>query len=199
MNTDQLPANGYNPACLELDARMLREVHPEWFGFSGALMRVARSVTRGTSPPAILRRHLRIGDARAAVVVSCKPHLLAAYTDELDAVAVLRVPDVCRDLVPSDIGARAISVNTYWEDGDPLPDIRLGPRSTGLWVSFHPVIASFISQDLDRIDELRSRIAPWEWDRAALLGSQWLIEFGEARARDGRPGWSGVPIERVRK
>lgn len=198
MNAHTEPTVASNAARLDLDISLLHKLHPEWSGFSGALLCIIQALTRRPSLATALRRHLSIGDARAAVVLSSRPHLIAAYTDELDAVAVIRVPAQCRNLVPSDLGARLISVNTYWEYGAPPTDIHVGQHSTGTWVSFHPVIASFVSRDHRRMDELKSRIESWEWDRAARLGSNWIDSFGAARARDGQPGWSGVPIEQVR-
>lgn len=178
---------------------LLRNLHPEWFGLSGGLLRVLNAFTRGQTLPAALARHLLLGDARAAVVISARPHLVAAYTDELDAVAVVRVPGLCRQLVPLDVGARLITVNLYRDFGPPATDVQDGPRSTGSYVDFCPIIAAFVSRDHQRMDKLKSDIEPWEWKRAARMGSYWLEMHGAARARDGRPGWSVVPIDFVRR
>ena len=40
-----------------------------------------------------MAEHLEHGDSRAAIVISTDPELLiAAYTDELDCIAMLRLP-----------------------------------------------------------------------------------------------------------
>jgi len=41
---------------------------------------------------AAVEQHLYHGDTRAAIVLSTEPLLVAAYTDELDCVAVLKFP-----------------------------------------------------------------------------------------------------------
>src|SRR5262245_54646721 len=41
---------------------------------------------------AALKMHLRYGDSRAAVVVSAKPLVIAAYSDDFDGVLLLQFP-----------------------------------------------------------------------------------------------------------
>ena len=61
-----------------------------------------------------IAEHLEHGDSRAAIVVSTDPELLiAAYTDELDCVAMLRLPK--EPLVSKYSllrGSRLLTVNT---------------------------------------------------------------------------------------
>lgn len=192
-------ANGaYNPALLTLDRTMLRTLHPEFFGLAGCFGWAMQKALLRPSVLAVLARHLSIGDTRAAVVIKLTPLLIAAYTDELDAVAVMRAHPLCDPLVPKQIGARLLTVNTYWQDGDSHSDILDGPRSTQVWRTFHPIIPQFVSRDAERMRMLAGAIDEDEWERTEQLGRAWIDAFGAARARDSRPGWSGVPIEEVR-
>src|SRR5581483_10306990 len=78
-----------DPAGLSLSDAKLRRLRPELYGWR----RWVREKTGWAFPQRdYLAGHLLRGDARAAVVVSSEPLLVAAYSDELDAVAVLRFP-----------------------------------------------------------------------------------------------------------
>jgi hypothetical protein len=54
--------------------------------------------------------HLDRGDARAALVAAITPDVLvAAYTDELDCVAMLRFPQELVDIYDLEVGTRLIT------------------------------------------------------------------------------------------
>jgi len=71
----------------------LRVLRPDLYGLRG-LWKSILSVLRVGWPQRIyIEEQLQNGDSRAAVVVATFPLLIAAYTDELDCVAMLRFPD----------------------------------------------------------------------------------------------------------
>ena len=128
--------------------------------------------------------HLRTGDSRAAVVVGLDPPVIAAYTDELDCVALLRFPDE----FGSDwsVGDRMVTTNRYqrrteWRALDLVP----GPHDTGTFGEYAPYIADLLTDDESRLAERKASIPEHEWTRCAELGRAALARGQELR--DGRP------------
>jgi hypothetical protein len=157
---------------------------PQLYGWSGR--KAERKRLRE-----IIIEHMRFGDSRAAVVVSTSPLLVAAYTDELDCVAILRfvpgppIPELA-------VGSRLLTVNTYKRgtrlDGDLFP----GPLRIERWVGFYPIIADFICANQDVVDRRKAEIATEEWDRAFRFGLEYLSAH-PGTSRDGSPCRSLTP------
>src|SRR5687767_5506037 len=84
-----------NPGRVPISSVKVRELAPRlylspgnlgsWFSLLFGTMLVRR---------AALKMHLRYGDARAAVCVSAKPLVIAAYSDDFDGVVMLQFPPV---------------------------------------------------------------------------------------------------------
>jgi hypothetical protein len=141
-----------------------------------------------------LAGHLRRGDARAAVVVSSEPLLVAAYSDDLDAVAVLRFPAGLAEAHGLRVGSRLLAVNSYRRGRGIDPDLTPGPGRAGAWTGFMPVVAEFVSDDAETIEAHKRRIADAEWRRAGDLGREYL-RLRPGVARDGRPIDCAVPAQ----
>jgi hypothetical protein len=168
----------------------LRRFHPELFGMRGWVTAVRDRLRRGIYGYSRLHlaEWLYHGDSRAAVVLSTGPHIVAAYTDELDCVVLLRFPDELAQEYGSRIGSRLLTANTYeWRSAQrPLKaDLWDGPRSYRRHANLYPLIAEFLSDDRDRIEQRKSEIPEEEWARAYDLGVD-LLSRGRP-ARDGRP------------
>jgi len=135
--------------------------------------------------------HMMHGDSRAAIVVSVDPLLVAAYTDELDCVALLHFAS---DSVTQrlEIGSRLLTVNTYATGEHFSPDLVVGPRQLGRWARFHPIIADFICADREQVERRKQEIDEQEWERTIRLGKQYLTDH-PGRSRDGAPCHSASP------
>ncbi|MCI0524693.1 MAG: hypothetical protein L0Y75_05460 [Acidobacteria bacterium] len=146
-----------------------------------------------------VEENLRRGDFRAAVVVSTSPLLIAAYAGELDCIAMLRFTD---QLVPKydlSVGTQLLAVNLYLEWNFFLPeDLNPGPRQTGKYGNFAPLIADFLTDDVSLVEEKKAGIAKAEWRRAEALGREYLKRHGE-KARDGRPLLCHLPAKEPEK
>jgi hypothetical protein len=123
------------------------------------------------------------GDSRAAVVVSTVPLLVAAYTDELDCVALLRFISPPE---PLQVGSRLVTVNTYGRTDKISQDLFPGPLCGDRWTVFHPIIADFICDDPGQVARLKLTISGEEWTRAERLGHEYL-EARPGVSRDGAP------------
>lgn len=173
-----------DPVPLEVADKSLRRFCPELYGWSGRKAENKRR--RG-----IIVEHMSLGDSRAAVVVSSDPLLVAAYTDELDCVAILRfVPGPpIPDLV---VGSRLLTVNTYKTGATVDSDLFPGPLRVERWVGFYPIIADFICIDQGLIDRRKSEIEEQEWERTLRFGMEY-VSAHPGTSRDGSPTKSRVP------
>lgn len=139
--------------------------------------------------------HLANGDSRAALVVAREAErvIVAAYTDELDTVALLafgaRLPQV-RERRPGD---RLLAVNTYVPRSRGLaPDLAAGSNDTGRYGNFHPLIADFLTDDLALVEARKREINEGEWRQCEVAGAEAMARLN-GRFRDGRPSASGEP------
>lgn len=145
---------------------------------------------------AYIAEYLRCGDARAAVVLSTTPLLVAAYAGELDGVALLRFDKKIAQRYELTGGAQLLAIDTYLEWNFWLPeDLKLGPKDSGKYRNFAPLIAEFLSADAAAIQERKAPIGAFEWARAEILGREYLNQFGE-KARDGRPLLCHLPAKK---
>lgn len=164
------------------DAR-LRRLCPELYGLR------ARAKARRFRE--IIIEHMEVGDSRAAVVVRLDPLLVAAYSDELDCVAMLRFPPDASE-EPLEIGSRLLTVNTYWRGDSYAADLDPGPLHEDRYVDFHPIIADFICADSHRVEHRKNEIAEEEWTRAQTLGTEYCVAH-PGIWRDGSPSRSHRP------
>jgi hypothetical protein len=169
-----------NRAELSLSEEKLRRYQPEAFGFSGLLWSIRKRVRFKW----LLAQCLKYGDARAAIVASVSPLIVAAYSDEFDAVLALRYPDAFTEHFSLTIGQHLISVTAYGPT--PARDIVRGSNAETEWGNFVPTIAEFFSDDVGRIEHLHSRISDREWNRCRELCAVWMTTR-TPRARDGLP------------
>ena len=194
--TETLDDNSYasDPGKVLLSHRKLRRLRPDLYGVSGWIKALRCRVGLGWPQRTYIEEQLQYGDSRAAVVVSLSPLLVAAYSDEIDCVAVLRFPREFADDYRLSIGSRLLTVNTYAAEGRDR-DLIVGPREIGRYYGFHPIIADFISEDEHgRIDARKREISEEEWARTRELGKDYLRKRPRV-ARDGRPVYAGVAAE----
>jgi hypothetical protein len=138
-----------------------------------------------------LKQHLYDSDTRAAVVVGLNPLRIAAYTDELDCVALLRFdnPLGARLVLKYELGleSRLVTSNAYGLALHCSHDLWEGPRSFGRWARFWPIIAEFVSDDMQRIKARREEIDEGEWTRTRALGERVARTRAPSEDRDGPP------------
>ncbi len=139
-----------------------------------------------------LKEHLACGDSRAAVVVSTSPLLVAAYSDDLDCVAMLRFPRRLARRFQFSVGSRLLTINTYCRQLTTQADLTLGPNHTGQSTGFFPLIGEFLSDDERRIETRKRKIDEAEWQRCRELGDAYLFEH-PGMARGGRPTLAAHP------
>ncbi|MEM6343911.1 MAG: hypothetical protein AAF927_08525 [Bacteroidota bacterium] len=153
-----------------------------------------RWLIRLRMPDAAFAAYLKEGDSRAAIILTTEPQLVvAAYTDELDAVALLQFPEELVAKYELVKGQRLLTVNVYEHGGGEESDLTLGPEHTGRYGNFIPLIAEFLSDDIEQIEWRKARIAQSEWQRTWRMGEEAL--FGGQGIRDGEPYMCSFPGE----
>jgi hypothetical protein len=179
------------PGGVALSDAKLRRLRPDLYGL-GHRLRAAV----GLDFPWLVffREHLQNGDSRAAVVVSLRPLLVAAFTDELDCIALLEFPEEFASEYALRDGTRLLTVNTYKRREEYDADLIPGPDNTQNWSGFQPIIAEFVSDDRKRIERRKAQISDAEWQRAYAMGKAYM-KRRPGVWRDGRPGHSFEPAE----
>ncbi len=185
-----------NPGGLTLSEAKLRVLEPGMFGILRVIQKIGGMFLLFDFLDMIDRRvlteHLAHGDARAAVVVSISPVLVAAYSDDLDCVAMLRFPAAFGVRHDLHVGKPLVTINTYYSQFVKHADLSFGANQVGEWSGFFPVIAEFLSDDDERIKYLKQDIDDAEWQRCRELGESYLVQRPGV-ARLGRPRRSHQP------
>lgn len=182
------------PGNIRLCERKLRRFHPHLFGIRGFLMAFF-SGGDDAKPRHIIeraRQNLHFGDSQPAVVASLQPLLVAAYSDEFDAVVMLKFNDGLAVEHGLTRGSRLLSINTYLEDPKLGRDIDPGPAASKRYSTFWPTIADFITDDLDIVKKKKADIPAELWDRANELAAH-LLRRPILRPRNGAPLFSIDP------
>lgn len=189
---EETSSTATHPGGLTLSHARLRQLRPDLYGFAGLWrwIQIKCGADLQDAKP-YLTRQLQRGDSRAAVVISAQPLLIAAYTDEMDCVALLRFSDEFTQRYLLRPGSRLLTVNFYGASALSR-DLFAGPRNTGNWGSFHPVIADFLSEDMQRIEQRKAEITEDEWTRCEDMGKKYA-ELRPNTARDGRPMFANRP------
>jgi hypothetical protein len=142
-----------------------------------------------------ISEHLLYGDSRAAMVVKVEPLLIAAYTDEMDCIVLLKFKSSLSKDYNLKLGTRLLTVNTYSDlRFGYARDIIPGEAALGRWGNMAPFIAEFLSDDMQTIEKRKAHIAEDEWTRVEKLAQRYLSNWGAA-ARDGRPIFCAVPTK----
>lgn len=181
-----------DPGDLTLAHDKLERLRPDLYGMRGLVKSLLSLLRLGFPQRVYIAEQLRCGDSRAAVVVSTSPLLIAAYTDELDCVAMLRFPSELVRRYRLSPGTRLLTVNCYGALPEYDPDLIVGPEALPRWTGFHPLIADFLTHDRNRLESRKRAIAESEWSRAERLAQEYL-RLRPGVARDGRPVYASTP------
>jgi len=178
-----------DPGGVHLSLPHFFRLEPEAQGVRGWFW---RQLGGGVQFADMLDEHLNLGDSRAACVVTIEPLLVAAYTDELDCVAMLAFPAWLVSEHALQPGTRLLTVNTYSHGTDIAPDLQPGPNSLKRFANFYPVIAEFLSRDTERISARKAAISAAKWQRCEKMGQHYQ-QRRPGVCRDGAPTRSATP------
>lgn len=168
------------PGNVSLSDFKLKMLRPDIYGLGGSFKRVLSKFGIGFSARDMILAILAAGDTQPAVVVSLKPLLVSAYSDEFDAVVILDVPEALKDVYALKLGTRLLTCCFYGQDDQLQNDILVGPGCSKRWQVFMPVIADICSGDYHRIRQHKHKVTEDDWHKAWYMGLAY---------RKQRPGW----------
>jgi hypothetical protein len=185
-----------DPGRLQLSMAKLKKLQPELFGLRSFFVRFSwnKKSLGAKQTIEMIAEHMHSGDSRAAVVINEKPLVVAAYTDELDCVALLQFPDWLTDECSLKTGGRLLTVNTYGKRPRPSADLVPGPAALGRWTFFFPIIAEFVADSAQAITMRKQTISEQEWQKTWSMGQAKFRENPKL-FRDGRPLHSRKPAK----
>lgn len=146
-----------------------------------------------------LETSLRHGAGEPAVVVATSPLCVSCFSDDFDAVLVLRFDESFVPPAPLALGDELLCVTTFfWAQVRPAlrpvaPDILPGQKYTNWFDNFAPFIVDFLSDDAEEIERCKQQISEQQWQRTFDLGYE-RLKSG-ARPRDGRPSLCHRPTQ----
>lgn len=183
-----------DPGSLLMSEVKLFEIQPELYSLP-LWQGLCKQLWSGYSDDRVMYRerlteHLRFGDSRAAVVVDPEEVLVAAYTDELDCVVLLKFDPQLTRQYRWEAGTRLLTVNTYKRKRDRADDLTFGPNYLDRYGNFHPLIADLLTDDMRTLKDRKSRIEENEWSRTIEFAKQAMLK--PVPPRDGRPMLAGI-------
>ncbi|MFO0693767.1 MAG: hypothetical protein U0230_09455 [Polyangiales bacterium] len=179
---------------MTLSPSKLRELEPALFAFGTFRCSLLCPIQHpGAEMVDRIGEYLQLGDSQPAKVVSLDPLVVSVYSVDLDAAMLVRYPNEFVARYGLEHGTRLVSVNVYWiyrreSDGAPFfpVDVSPGPGYSG-WSDFMPLIADFLCEDQQAVEERRASIGDSEWRTLDDRTERRLAKGGTSTARDGRP------------
>lgn len=155
---------------LKISKKMLKAACPIMFGCFGIKQRYSTTYKR-------MCEYMALGDTQPAVVYSLSPFLVAAYSDEMDAVVMVRFDEILTSKYNIIKGQRMISVNIYTDgkrfDIEIPKDITIGPGYLNRWTDFCPHIGDLLSDDIKIIDNHKMNIPENKWLHVERLAEEY--------------------------
>ena len=155
-------------------------MRPDIYSLGGLFRRLLAKAGIGFSARSMIAATLATGDAQPAIVISLRPLLVSAYSDEFDAVVILDIPESLKEVYRLQLGTRLLTCCFYGPDDRMQNDIAPGPGCSKRWQIFMPVLADICSGDYHRIRLHKQDISEDYWHKAWYMGLAY---------RKKRPGW----------
>jgi hypothetical protein len=164
---------------------MLRRHRPDLYGWKMGFRQLVHDVRGTYSARDIIAEQMWLGSIHPAVVVSEDPGRIAAYSSDLDCVAIFGYTSAFLEEYRLRERSRLLTVNYYSQD-QPHTDLSFGPGKHTGWTGMHPIIADFLTADEERLEEQKAAIPDALWARTWSLGRERLRHHPEVW-RIGRP------------
>ncbi len=129
-------------------------------------------------------RALCYGDTQPAVVVSTEPLMIAAYSDEMDAVVMLKFPDEFVEKYSLSVGDRLTTSNVYFNADRCAPDVFVGEKYSRQYEDFMPIVQLFLGKKDDMIRSKTALFGEGVWDMVTDKANEYADQHPHL-CRDG--------------
>ena len=129
-------------------------------------------------------RALYYGDTQPAVVMSVDPLLIAAYSDEMDAVVMLRFPAEFVSTYNLYPGCRLTTSNVYFTHPQFAKDIFYGEHFYHRYVDFMPIVQLFLGKKDEMIRQKAELFDEETWQMVRDKGYEYM-QLHPDLCRDG--------------
>ena len=120
---------------------------------------------------------LMFSSTNPAMVMSIDPLLIAAYSSDIDAVAMLQYPQQMLEIYNLEKYDKLITVNGYLT-AVIHKDLFPGPESSRTWKDFFPTIVDFLTSDYIQLRKHKQNIPEVLWNYVKCLGEDYLKNGG---------------------
>lgn len=172
-----------NPGSIRLSGRKLRQVKRLI-----CTSQLEKAYFKKRIP--VIKEFVKYGDTQPAYVMSVSPLVISSYSDEMDAVVMLRFPDVLAKEYELSQGDKLVTINTYrWLEGyDMAPDVFVGENFLNRYSDCHPIVPLFISGSRRRLAQKLALFDDETWAMVWQKSQQYAAEHPDFM-RDGFYYW----------
>ena len=129
-------------------------------------------------------RVLFYGDTQPALVMSVSPLTVAAYSDEIDGVLMLRFPDQFVEKYGLYPGMRLTTSNVYFRWEQFPDDILVGENFCRRYNDFLPIVQLFIGKGDEKIKAKTALFSEEVWNRVSETAARYAEKHPDTY-RDG--------------
>lgn len=172
-----------NAGKIKLSGKLLKRYRLDLFGINRFIMSRANELQA-------IAEFSQYGDSQPAIVANIEPLLIAVYADEMDAVAMVKLPSELVDEYNLKVGDRILSVNVYNDKAEFDSDLIVGKDYLDRWSGFIPTIVEFISKEEQKIEQRKKQIPDEYWQRVEILAKEYL----EVKPNVYREGFPAYPL-----
>lgn len=129
-------------------------------------------------------RALCFGDTQPAVVMSVNPLLIAAYSDEMDAVVMLDFPTDFVEKYGLYPGMRLTTSNVYFTGSQCAKDIFAGEHYLYRYADFVPIVQLFLGKNDQKIQAKTELFGEEKWNAVKEMADEYINLHPDLR-RDG--------------
>lgn len=168
-----------NPGSIRLSGRKLRQVKKLI-----CTSELEKAYFKKRIP--VIKEFVKYGDTQPAYVMSASPLVISSYSDEMDAVVMLRFPDVLAKEYALSQGDKLVTVNTYrWLEGHEIaPDIFVGENYLYRYSNCQPIVPLFISGNRKLLEQKLTLFDDETWAMVWQKSLQYVAEHPDLM-RDG--------------
>lgn len=166
-----------SPGNVYLSIEKLKLLSPSIFTLKFKLLGYILKILRGYTIINSLEERVFYGDSQPAIVISTTPLIIAAYSEDIDCVVLIKFPDKFTEMYNLYPKSKLISINTYLQGNEFQKDLSPGDNCHYTWVGYTPIIGEFITNNLDILEEKKSNISEDLWEYVYKLGLEYSVKY----------------------